>query len=108
MTEENIDSEQSLISHLIELRTRILKVVICIFVLLLILLPFANDIYSFIASPLIAKLPKGSSMIATEVISPFFAPFKLTVFCAVFLSVPYILFQTWAFITPGLYKNEKN
>lgn len=107
MTEENIDSEQSLISHLIELRTRILKAVICIFVLLLALLPFANDIYSFIASPLIAKLPKGSSMIATEVISPFFAPFKLTIFCAVFLSVPYILFQAWAFITPGLYKNEK-
>lgn len=107
MTEESVDSEQSLISHLIELRARLLKVVICIFILLIVLLPFANEIYSFIASPLIAKLPQGSSMIATEVISPFFAPFKLTLFCAVFLSVPYMLFQAWSFITPGLYTNEK-
>lgn len=107
MSEESTDSEQSLISHLIELRSRLLKAIICVFVLLLLLLPFANEIYSFIASPLIAKLPQGSSMIATEVISPFFAPFKLTIFCAVFLSVPYILFQAWSFITPGLYTNEK-
>ena len=107
MTEENTDNEQSLISHLIELRTRILHTVICIFVVLLLLLPFANELYGFIASPLIAKLPQGSSMIATEVISPFFAPFKLAIFSAVFFSVPYILYQAWAFITPGLYSNEK-
>jgi sec-independent protein translocase protein TatC len=107
MTEANTDSEQSLISHLVELRSRILRSVTCIFVILLLLLPFANDIYSFIATPLIAKLPQGSSMIATEVISPFFAPFKLTIFCAVFFSVPYLLFQAWSFITPGLYTKEK-
>lgn len=107
MTDSNTDSEQPLISHLIELRTSILRVVICIFVVLLVLLPFANQIYNFIATPLIAKLPEGSSMIATEVISPFFAPFKLTLFCAIFLTVPYSLFQVWSFITPGLYANEK-
>jgi len=107
MTETNADGEQSLISHLIELRTCVLRVVICIFVVLLVLLPFANQIYSFIATPLIAKLPEGSSMIATEVISPFFAPFKLTLFCAVFITVPYSLFQAWSFITPGLYSQEK-
>lgn len=107
MNEANTDSEQPLISHLIELRTCILRAVICIFAVLLLLLPFANDIYSFVATPLIAKLPQGSSMIATQVISPFFAPFKLTIFCAVFFSVPYILFQAWSFITPGLYNKEK-
>ena len=107
MTSDSTDSEQPLISHLVELRSCILRVVICIFVVLLVLLPFANQIYNFIATPLIAKLPEGSSMIATEVISPFFAPFKLTLFCAVFFTVPYILYQAWSFITPGLYTNEK-
>lgn len=107
MTDTNADSEQPLISHLIELRSCILRVVICIFIVLLALLPFANEIYNFIATPLIAKLPEGSNMIATEVISPFFAPFKLTLFCAIFLTVPYSLFQAWSFITPGLYSQEK-
>ncbi len=107
MKEADTDNEQPLISHLIELRTRILRVVICTFIILLLLLPFANQIYNFIALPLIAKLPEGSSMIATEVISPFFAPFKLTIFAAIFFTVPYTLFQSWSFITPGLYSNEK-
>ncbi len=107
MTDASTDSGQSLISHLIELRSCILRAVICIFVVLLLLLPFANQIYGFIATPLIAKLPEGSSMIATEVVSPFFAPFKLTLFCAVFFTVPYTLYQIWSFITPGLYSNEK-
>jgi sec-independent protein translocase protein TatC len=107
MTDAKIDSGQPLISHLIELRSRVLRVVICIFVVMLVLLPFANQIYNFIATPLLAKLPEGSSMIATEVVSPFFAPFKLTLFCAVFFTVPFTLFQAWSFITPGLYTNEK-
>ena len=107
MTDANTDSGQSLISHLIELRTRILRAVICIFVVLIILLPFANQIYNFIALPLIAKLPEGSTMIATEVVSPFFAPFKLTLFSAIFFTVPYTLYQAWSFIMPGLYTNEK-
>ena len=100
-------SEQPLIKHLFELRTTALRCIISIIIITIILLPFANQIYSFIATPLIAKLPEGSSMIATEVASPFFAPFKLTLFCGIFFSIPYILYQTWSFIAPGLYINEK-
>ena len=100
-------SEQPLIKHLFELRTTALRCIISIILITIILLPFANQIYSFIATPLIAKLPEGSSIIATEVASPFFAPFKLTLFCGIFFSIPYILYQTWSFIAPGLYINEK-
>ena len=100
-------SEQPLIKHLYELRTTALRCIISIILITIILLPFANQIYSFIAAPLIAKLPEGSSMIATEVASPFFAPFKLTLFCGIFFSIPYILYQTWSFIAPGLYINER-
>ena len=100
-------SEQPLIKHLFELRTTALRCIISIILITIILLPFANQIYSFIATPLIAKLPEGSSMIATEVASPFFAPFKLTLFCGIFFSIPYILYQTWSFIVPGLYINER-
>ena len=100
-------SEQPLIKHLFELRTTALRCIISIILITIILLPFANQIYSFIAAPLIAKLPEGSSMIATEVASPFFAPFKLTLFCGIFFSIPYILYQTWSFIAPGLYINER-
>ena len=100
-------TEQPFISHLLELRTSALKIIMCVVLVTLLLIPFANQIYSFIASPLITKLPEGGSMIATEVASPFFAPFKLTLFCAIFFSIPYILYQTWSFIAPGLYKNEK-
>ncbi len=107
MTNAETDTGQPLITHLIELRVCVLRAVICVFVVLLILLPFSNQIYSFIATPLIARLPEGSSMIATEVASPFFAPFKLTLFCAIFFTIPYILYQAWSFIAPGLYSNEK-
>ena len=100
-------SEQPLIKHLFDLRITALRCVISIILITIILLPFANQIYSFIATPLIAKLPEGSSMIATEVASPFFAPFKLTLFCGIFFSIPYILYQTWSFIAPGLYINER-
>jgi sec-independent protein translocase protein TatC len=102
-----VHSEQPLIKHLFELRTTALRCIISIILITIILLPFANQIYSFIATPLIAKLPEGSSMIATEVASPFFAPFKLTLFCGIFFSIPYILYQTWSFIVPGLYINER-
>jgi len=102
-----VHSEQPLIKHLFELRTTALRCIISIILITIILLPFANQIYSFIATPLIAKLPEGSSMIATEVASPFFAPFKLTLFCGIFFSIPYILYQTWSFIAPGLYINER-
>ena len=102
-----VHSEQPLIKHLFELRTTALRCIISIILITIILLPFANQIYSFIATPLIAKLPEGSSMIATEVASPFFAPFKLTLFCGIFFAIPYILYQTWSFIAPGLYINER-
>lgn len=96
-----------LIEHLIELRSRLMRAVIVILVIFLGLYSFANDIYTFVAEPLMALLPEGSQMIATEVASPFLAPFKLTLVVAVFIAVPFVLHQAWAFIAPGLYDNEK-
>jgi len=101
------DTEQPLIAHLAELRNRLLRCLACVFVVFLGLSLFANDIYSLIAGPLLAQLPEHSSMIATEVAAPFLAPFKLVFFVAVFISVPYLLYQAWAFIAPGLYDNER-
>ena len=99
--------EQPLIEHLVELRGALLKALVVVLLLFILLLPLANTIYEFIATPLIARLPANSSMIATEVASPFFAPFKLTLFSAIFLAAPYVLYQIWGFIAPGLYDNEK-
>lgn len=96
-----------LIDHLIELRTRLLRAVVVILVIFLALYAFSNEIYRFVADPLMALLPAGSQMIATEVASPFLAPFKLTLVVAVFVAVPFVLYQAWAFIAPGLYDNEK-
>ena len=101
------DTEQPLIAHLAELRNRLLRSLACVFVIFLGLSVFANDIYALIAGPLLAQLPEESSMIATEVASPFLVPFKLTFFAAVFVSVPYLLYQAWAFVAPGLYQNER-
>ncbi|MBB3141949.1 twin-arginine translocase subunit TatC [Halomonas organivorans] len=100
-------AQAPLIEHLVELRSRLLRAVIAILVIFLGLYAFANDIYAFVAQPLMALLPEGSRMIATEVASPFLAPFKLTLVVAVFIAVPYVLHQAWAFIAPGLYDNEK-
>ncbi|GAB2780356.1 twin-arginine translocase subunit TatC [Halomonas shantousis] len=96
-----------LIEHLIELRSRLMKAVIVVLVIFVGLYAFSNDIYRFVADPLMALLPAGSQMIATEVASPFLAPFKLTLVVAVFASIPFILHQAWAFIAPGLYEHEK-
>ena len=101
------DAEQPLIAHLAELRNRLLRSLVCVFVVFLGLSVFANDIYALIAGPLLAQLPEESSMIATEVAAPFLVPFKLTFFAAVFVSVPYLLYQAWAFVAPGLYQNER-
>ena len=101
------DAEQPLIAHLAELRNRLLRSLVCVFVVFLGLSVFANDIYAMIAGPLLAQLPEESSMIATEVAAPFLVPFKLTFFAAVFVSVPYLLYQAWAFVAPGLYQNER-
>ena len=107
MTSAEDEKELSLIDHLVELRYRILKSVSAVLVLFLALFYWANDIYIFVAGPLLAALPEGSSMIAIDPTSPFFAPFKLAFYVSFLLAAPYILYQMWSFIAPGLYKNEK-
>ncbi len=106
--QDDNSQEQPLLAHLTELRTRLLHAIACVLVIFLCLAFFSNDIYSMIATPLLAKLPANSTMIATEVASPFLVPFKLTIFVALFISMPYILYQVWAFTAPGLYQNEKH
>lgn len=101
------EKEQSFLSHLIELRSRLLRAVAAVLLILLALIPFANKLYSYLAKPLIAHLPVGGAMIATDVASPFFAPLKLAFFAAVFLAMPFILYQFWAFVSPGLYRHER-
>lgn len=103
----HVDQGQPLVEHLIELRTRILHAVLAILILFLPLFYFANDIYVYVAGPLREFLPEGTTMIATEVASPFLTPFKLTLVLSIFLAMPYILHQLWSFIAPGLYANEK-
>lgn len=101
------DAPQPLVAHLMELRDRLLRAVLSVLVAFICLFPFANDIYAFVSEPLRELLPQGSSMIATEVASPFLTPFKLTLVVAVFIAMPYILFQVWAFVAPGMYRKEK-
>ncbi len=104
---DDAGAEQPFISHLIELRDRLIRIGMGIAVALLVLFPFANQIYVYVATPLMAQLPEGSTMIATQVASPFLTPFKLALVAAVFLSMPYSLYQIWAFVAPGLYQREK-
>ncbi len=99
--------KDSLSNHLIELRSRLLKVFALFAILSIAGIPFASEIYLFIASPLIDLLPNGSTMIATEVASPFMAPIKLVLYVALLLSMPWLFYQTWMFVSPGLYKEEK-
>lgn len=101
------DTPLPLIAHLTELRDRLLRMILAVLIAFIVLFPFANDIYAFVSRPLRDLLPDDSSMIATEVASPFLTPFKLTLFTAIFLAIPYILYQAWAFVAPGMYKNEK-
>jgi sec-independent protein translocase protein TatC len=107
MQPDDPGAEQPFVSHLIELRDRLIRMSIAIFVVFLVLFPFANQIYTFVAAPLMAQLPEGNTMIAIQVAAPFLTPFKLALIAAVFLSMPYILYQFWAFVAPGLYKHEK-
>ncbi len=97
----------SLIAHLIELRSRILKAVLSVLVVFLSLVYFAQDLYHWLATPLLEALPENAAMIATDVASPFFAPFKLTLVLSFFIAIPVVLYQVWGFIAPGLYRNEK-
>lgn len=102
-----MQQQQPLITHLIELRNRLLKAVGLILLIFIALYSFSNQLYLFISKPLEVLLPEGSNMIATGVASPFLVPFKLTLFAAVFIAIPFILHQAWSFIAPGLYKHEK-
>ncbi|MBF0751318.1 MULTISPECIES: twin-arginine translocase subunit TatC [unclassified Pasteurella] len=103
----HVDESQPLITHLVELRNRLLRCVICIAVIFVGLVYFSNDIYHFVASPLTEVMPKGATMIATNIQTPFFTPIKLTAIVSVFISVPYLLYQIWAFVAPALYQHEK-
>lgn len=96
-----------LISHLIELRSRLLRALGSVLLVFLCLVYFAQDLYHYLAMPLIASLPEGASMIATDVAAPFLAPFKLTLVLSFFVAIPYVLYQIWAFVAPGLYSREK-
>jgi sec-independent protein translocase protein TatC len=104
---ESVSDEQPFISHLIELRKRLLRVVLFVLVVFLCAAPYANEIYTFLSGPLLQHMPENSTMIATDVASPFFTPFKLALVASIFFSVPVILYHFWAFVAPGLYSHEK-
>ncbi len=97
----------SLIGHLLELRARLLRAVVVLLLAFFALLPFANRLYSWLAKPLLSALPAGAHLVAIEVASPFFTPVKLAFFAALMLAMPYLLYQAWAFVAPGLYRHEK-
>ncbi|MCK4744083.1 MAG: twin-arginine translocase subunit TatC [Sulfuriflexus sp.] len=108
MSEESKPSEEPIfMSHLIELRDRLLRSVLVVFVILLPLLFFSAELFTLLTVPIIAVLPAGTKLIAIDVASPFLAPFKLAIFTAIFIAIPYLLYQAWSFIAPGLYKNER-
>lgn len=104
---ESTDQPLPLVAHLTELRDKLLRALVAVLIIFICLFPFSNEIYAFVSEPLRALLPPGASMIATEVASPFFTPFKLTLWTAVFLAMPYVLYQAWSFIAPGMYRHEK-
>ncbi len=94
-------------AHLIELRTRLLNSVVAVLIVFVCLFPFASKLYTLLAKPLLSKLPKGGQMIATDVTTPFFVPLKVALMAAFLISLPYILYQVWRFVAPGLYEHEK-
>ena len=100
-------TEDTFISHLIELRDRLLRVVIVVGVVFVCLFPFASELYDLLAYPLMRTLPEGSKMIATGVVAPFLIPVKVAAMAAFALALPYVLFQAWAFVAPGLYAHER-
>jgi sec-independent protein translocase protein TatC len=102
-----MSQSETFVSHLIELRDRLLRAIVGLLVAFVCLFPFANDIYTLLAHPLLAKLPKGGQMIATAVTTPFIVPMKVAMLVAVVVSLPYTLYQAWAFVAPGLYQHEK-
>ena len=104
---QNEGTEAGFITHLLELRDRLLRTVLFLIVIFAVIFPFANEIYHFLATPLLAHMPSGSSMIAVEVISPFLTPLKMALYAALLVGMPYLLYQLWAFVAPGLYQHEK-
>jgi sec-independent protein translocase protein TatC len=100
-------ASESFIAHLIELRTRLLRIAVVLLLVFICLFPWASDLYALLAQPLLAKLPQGGQMIATDVTTPFFVPLKVAMMAAVLIALPYILHQTWRFVAPGLYAHEK-
>src|SRR4029450_1495582 len=108
MTEPTPDAPQeTFISHLIELRTRLLRAIVAVVVVLVALFPWAKEIYAFLAMPLLRVLPQGATMIATDVTGTFLVPLKVTLMAAFLLALPYVLWQAWAFVAPGLYQHER-
>jgi sec-independent protein translocase protein TatC len=101
------EPEQTLVSHLVELRNRLLRSIVVVVLVFVAMFPFANQLYQILAEPLLAHLPSGAQMVAIDVVTPFVTPLKLAFFSAVFLAMPFLLYQAWAFIAPGLYRNEK-
>lgn len=106
-TSATLSSQDTFISHLIELRNRLMRVVIVLLLAFICLFPFANDIYTLLAHPLLSKLPAGGQMIATAVTTPFFVPMKVAMLAAFVIALPHTLYQLWAFIAPGLYAHER-
>jgi len=102
-----MNTNASFIAHLIELRTRLLHSAIALLLVFICLFPWASDLYALMAQPMLAKLPKGGQMIATDVTTPFFVPLKVALMAAFLISLPYILYQVWRFVAPGLYAHEK-
>ncbi len=101
------DTENSFVSHLIEMRDRLLRAVLAVVIIFIALFPWAQDIYALLAQPMLAALPKGGQMIATEVTTPFFVPIKVTMMAAFLLAMPWVFYQAWAFVAPGLYQHER-
>jgi len=99
--------QETFLSHLIELRTRLLRSCVAVVIVLVCLFPFAKEIYAFLAAPLLRSLPAGATMIATDVTGTFLVPLKVTLMAAFLIALPYVLWQAWAFVAPGLYQHEK-
>lgn len=107
MSASETERELTLIEHLIELRSRLIKALLAVMLTVIALVPFARQLYAIFSEPLVSQLPEGSSMIAIDVTSPFFAPFKLVMLLGLLLAMPVVLYQLWAFVAPGLYKHEQ-
>lgn len=104
---EQSETGQTLLSHLVELRSRLLRAIVVVVVVFVGLFPFANRLYSWMALPLMSRLPEGTQMVAIDVVTPFLTPLKLAFFVAIFVAMPYLIYQAWAFVAPGLYRHEK-